>query len=335
MTTVFLWAVLITATLFLITIASPLRFWVKLRYRKPGKPEYMAWASYIHPAVITYKYSSEEEQPQFLVFGRAWVRKKRKGDCVDNIDDANNINSAGDANKIDDDTSGDGAVVKSESGNGNTSPKSIGDGTGDVSNINNTSNTGNTGNINDTNDGNDNDTVSNTNGKNAGGKGQKPPSPPKLSIISRIKQRISAIKKHRLYKLAADMVFIKKFSGWLLRGAAGIFKFVSFDRFRLRASVGMRDPAALGKLYGYFIAAASALELRGGRGRGVDLAMEPVFTEERMDVDCEMAGSVTPSVVLWHSLAMLFTFPYWRVLRVMRIGKRRRRGAKSSPSTAG
>jgi hypothetical protein len=56
--------------------------------------------------------------------------------------------------------------------------------------------------------------------------------------------------------------------------------------------------------------------------------MNPVFTEERMDVDCEAAGSVTPSVVLWHSLAMLFTFPYWRVLWAVRFGKGRKRGAK-------
>jgi len=312
--------VIITATLFLIIIASPVRFGAKLRYRQPKRPEYAAWVSYIHPAIIMYKYSSEDGQPKILAFGRSWGRKKRKGDDVDNTGNTNNVDNGNDGN---DSINDDSDVVKSKRGNDNINPKHIDDIADDVSNIKHT---------NDTSDGNDTvgntNNINDTNGKNGGG--QKPPSPPELSIISRIKKRIGAIKKHWLYKLAADRVFIKKFSRWLLRGVTGIFKFVSFDRFRLRASVGMRDPAALGKLYGYFIAAASALELRGKGGRGVDLAMEPVFTEERMEVDCEAAGSVTPSVVLWHSLVMLFTFPYWRVLRAVRFGKWRKRGAKSS-----
>jgi len=342
MMTIFLWAVLITAILFLIVIASPLRFGVRVSYSKPRQPEFEAWLSYVHPAVLTYKYSSDEEQPILAVFGRAWGRKRRKGSGVDNIDNADNIDGVGDVNNVN--NIGNGGNINDNSVNNDISSDDMtvnsnpaGDGV-NTSNINENAAVDNTADINNTNDAavdNASD-INNTSDKNSGNGGDsgKKQKSPKISIITRIRQRIDAVRQHRLYRLATDKIFVKKFFRWLLRGVSGIFKFVSIDRLRLRASIGLRDPAALGKLYGYFIAAASALELRGGRGRVIDLAMEPVFTEERLEIDCEMAGGATPSVALWHSLVMLFTFPYWRAWRVAWSGKKRGRGRAAKPSSS-
>jgi hypothetical protein len=149
----------------------------------------------------------------------------------------------------------------------------------------------------------------------------------KRALFSRVKSRFDAVKRSRLYGVFCNRPLRERLMRWIRSSLARVLRVVSIERLKLRARVGMRDPAALGRLYGYFSAARSALV---SGSRNVELAMEPVFTEKRLDVDFEIRAKTTPSVVLWNLAALAATFPYRRLRRAMKRPAASNRGTAQS-----
>jgi hypothetical protein len=145
----------------------------------------------------------------------------------------------------------------------------------------------------------------------------KPAEKPKKkpSIAARVKKLVNAIKSHTAYKLVSDEPLRKKASKWLFRLPRRFFKLIYFDTLKLHVRTGYNDPASLGKLYGYFTAAHSALGLQNSF---VDMRMEPVFTEKCLEIDSEISMRTSLSVLLWNTLAVLATFPYLRLYRAVK-----------------
>ena len=310
--TILMYIVLFAAAIILIITASPLRFGLDLSYRRAGRDhKYRLWVSYIHPLICKYELTSEDEEPLIVLFG--FKKKKRADDEDDNI-----TVSSGPVNDYARKEHG-GADIDTD---GNT-----GADTDSTANIDTDSDTAvNT----DTNTNINTDTNTNINDKktkepgddsNSGKKydGDYRPKRKRVSLRSRIKRRVARIRASKLYRLASNRVFRKNLRKWFLRTLYRMLTTISFDRFVLRARAGYRDPAFLGRAYGYFIAARSALELHS---HGVDLAVEPVFTEECLDIDCGVGGRTTLSIILWHMLVVALTFPYWRAYKIIKATKK-------------
>jgi hypothetical protein len=285
MLTAFLWTTLILSSLLLFIIAPPIRATVKIRYNKPQKAEYEIWGSYIHPVIFKYEYSSAKEKGSVKILGREWG----KGDRAYRGDSQCGMRNEAEWGGISTKSGGDGEIRAKHTVKEEVKKDILGDDRVDVK----------TG-------------ISEDNSTKAAAD-VKPVKPKKASIIERIKMRIESIKNHKVYKIINDKPLRKKIFGWLRRAFFGLFKLISFDKFKLRAAVGYPDPAALGKFYGYFIAARSALELQK---RPFDLSMEPVFTEKCLRIDAEMVVKTSLSVILWYALILAATFPYWRVYRL-------------------
>jgi hypothetical protein len=299
---IILWAILITATLFLVIIASPIRFRGTLSYSKSGREtKYGFRISYIHPMIYRYEQSPEDEHPRTFIFGF-----ERKPESVDEYGGepagaykkhADKNGKPANTNKkrtdTDDKPAGtDSRRAETEYGDNRWS------GAEEKS---------------------DERRGSRKRADEDGAVNAKPARPKRKSLLSGIKKRVAGVRSNRYYALINDKPLRKKLLRWFRRLAACVTKTVSFDNFRLRARIGYSDPAALGRTYGYFIAARDALELRN---RSVDLAMEPVFTEECFDIDTEAAGRTTISVILWYLLAAACTFPYIRVFGARKKSRR-------------
>ena len=133
--------------------------------------------------------------------------------------------------------------------------------------------------------------------------------------MSSIKSKIDDIKRHRAYKVISNKPLRKKLLRWLKRSTVHAIRIASFKKLKVHVKVGTRDPATLGKIYGYFSAAKSALALQNYHA---DLTMEPIFTEKRLDIDSELKLKTTLSIILWRLIAIAATFPYLRVRKIIR-----------------
>jgi len=282
MLTVFLWILLIAATVTLIVIASPIRIGGSAGFsRSGGEYEYSFEGSYIHPLIFKAVYSSKNEHPRVSFLGfTVWPRKKKKK----NTDDDTNAN-------IETDRYND-TVDATDSRN--TPPDANQDSARDAHPAHIPQPPEDT---------------------NAGGTDEHPKTPEtpkKKSLRVRIKKRIDIIRKHTVYRLLSDKPMQKKMRRQVTRLLAGILKLISIDSFKLRTKLGYRDPAALGRIYGYFIAARAALELQN---RSVDISMEPVFTEECFEIEGALALKTTLSTLTQQCIIILLA--YWKIRKIM------------------
>ncbi|MCL2184190.1 MAG: hypothetical protein FWB85_12065 [Chitinispirillia bacterium] len=298
--TALLWITLAAAVLFLAIIASPVRFGGSLSYRKTGEgaAAYKLWISYIHPLVYKREYSSENDYQRTIILGF-----EKKSDV-----------RGGDGNGRDDGYGGARpANTDYKRPKGGGAPGSTG---GKPANKDNLF-------AEDSRPRSRRERANRRAGKdniNTGRRRARRSRHIFISFFSWIDSLLLTIEKyadrvrgHNYYKIISDKPLRKKLVRWLRYAMNGIFTMIFFDSFRLRARVGYGDPAALGKAYGYFIAARQAMELRN---HSVDLAMEPVFTEECLDINAEAAGRTTISVILWRLLVIAVTFPYLRLRKV-------------------
>lgn len=287
MLTAFLWIILTASVIALIAIASPIRLSCKAVYRKGGREtEFRAAAHYLHPLILRAEYSSADERTKIFIFGFERRRGGNKGGQGGiNTDGVNTdgINTDGvntDGINMEDGINTDGI---------------------------------NTDGINTTEDGINTDGInteeSNTK-KDAGAKEKKRP------LMSRIKSGINNIKRRRVYKVIRNKPLREKLLRWLKRSSVRAMRTVSFENLKLRVRIGTRDPAALGKIYGYFYATRSALSPQCYH---IDLSMEPVFMKRCLDIDSELKIKTTLSTILWHFILIAATFPYLRVRKVVKI----------------
>jgi hypothetical protein len=138
-------------------------------------------------------------------------------------------------------------------------------------------------------------------------------------IYTKTAGRLSGIGSGGFYMYLKDKTFRKKLFKWLKRVLRCAVTTVRLDKLKLRAAAGFADPANAGKMYGYFIAAKNAL---ARRSKTINMELEPVFTEERLEADIEFAGRTSLAVIAYGILTAALTFPYWRAYRLAR--KRRK-----------
>lgn len=307
MVTTILWIALAVLTVLLIVIASPIRFSGRAAYRQGGRygdgyhTEFSASAYYLHPFLLKVEYSSADERARLVVLGF----KRTLGGADKKKDDADKTrNDGADAKNID-------TANEQDDGHGDQSvnPKNTRDDDTDTENINTTD---------DQTDGDSDksardDDIDTENGSTANDQTKKKQ---RGGLSSRIKTAIDDIKRNKAYKIIRDKPLRGKLLRWLRRLATCALRLVSFERFKLHARVGMRDPTVLGSLYGCFYAAKSALATR--KRSAVDLAMEPVFTEKCLDIDSEAELKTSLSEGLWLLTVAAGTFPYLRVYRAWR-----------------
>ncbi len=91
----------------------------------------------------------------------------------------------------------------------------------------------------------------------------------------------------------------------------------------LRVTAGFSDPAVTGNLFGCWVGVRHALS--GAGVKRMDLRFEPVFQEERLEIDGSL--SVRSSLVrfLFPLLVAAATFPYWETIMTWIAMKRRLR----------
>jgi len=281
--TILLWITLILAAAAMIILSSPIRFGASGSFGKSKRASTVFWVSYIHPALFIYEYSSAEHNARARFFGidREKFRRKKSGRK--------------------DAEGGDYADTM-------TTPDSRRD------------NTGTTATASDSRA--DNTDATTAAPESRAGDGD--------TFMTKIRRRADKIQNNSLYAKAKgkpggggfyrylkDRVFRKKFLKWLKRTWGCAITIARFDRLKLHAAAGFADPADTGRMYGYFIAAKNAL---APRSKAVIMEMEPVFTEQRMEADIELAGSTSAAIIISKLLAIAAAFPYWRMRKLMKTG---------------
>jgi len=289
--TAILWITLIALTVLLIAIASPIQASCKAVYTEGKRDtEFRAAAYYMHPLVLRAEYSAEDERFDIFILG---FKKKRGGSTGDQ--DGQGIDTE-DIDTRDVDKDGINTnVINTEDTNTDGINKD-GINTKDVNTNGIDSNSINTDNIN---------TSGNTEIKEE-----------KVPLMSRIKSKINDIKSRRVYKIISNKPLRKKLLRWLKRSSIRVMRTVSIKKLKLHIRLGIQNPATLGKMYGYFSAAQSALTLQRYR---VDLDMEPIFMEKCLSIDSELKIKTTLSTILWQLAMIAVTFPYLRVRKIIRI----------------
>jgi hypothetical protein len=126
------------------------------------------------------------------------------------------------------------------------------------------------------------------------------------ALYHKIKITWTVLRRHRM----ASRSF-----RWCLRLLKLFFGLVRFDHFRLHAMAGMEDPAALGKIYGWYGAANSALF---GKKKNVDIRFEPRFQGAELALDGSIGLRTSIARILTPLIVALVTFPYIRVFLVWR-----------------
>ena len=141
------------------------------------------------------------------------------------------------------------------------------------------------------------------------------PEEKRVPLFDRIKKRVNKIKRSKAYLFLSDAVWRKKIKSWLGRFLKGALTVVVFNRLRIRVKVGLKDPAALGKLCGYFGAVRSALSLHG---RKADIALEPLFMRESLEFEAELRGGTSLLRAASCFFVAVLTFPYIRTYKLWR-----------------
>ncbi|GBU21309.1 hypothetical protein R80B4_01198 [Fibrobacteres bacterium R8-0-B4] len=290
MLTVLLWITLIASIILLIAVASPITASCKAVYREDGRDtELHAVIYYIHPLIFRTEYAAQDGEFKIFILGF----EKKQGGGKDDYD-----NHDTDKENIGTDSTNTDSIDNEDTGANGINTDGINTDGINTDNIN-TEDT-NTDNINTE----DTDTSNDTATKEK-----------KISLLSKIKSKINAIKSNKVYKILADKPLREKLLRWLKLSAIRVIRIISFEKLKLHIRIGLQDPARLGKIYGYFSAAQSALALQHYH---IDLDMEPVFMERCLSIDSDLKIKTTLSTILWQLIAITATFPYLRLRKVIK-----------------
>jgi hypothetical protein len=118
------------------------------------------------------------------------------------------------------------------------------------------------------------------------------------------------------------MVFLRdawwrnKIIRWLRASVIRFFHIVSVTQFRLHVRLGLGDPAALGRAFGYYIAVKNALTDTGARARNSckEILFEPVFDREIAEADARIEISSSVARLCLPVVLAAVTFPYFHTL---------------------
>jgi hypothetical protein len=280
MLTVSLWIALIFLFVLFLLVISPVRFGVSAKYANSGRFNYEFFVSYLHPVFLKLLYSSESGNA-LKILGKSFKLKQKKSS------EASERKSFEDSEDIDRKI-----VMPQESESGQSSgefeeersdyeTKSAKESTPALEEVHEESES----------------------------------QEKQASLFDRIKERVKKIKRSRAYQFLSNAVWRKKIKSWLERFLKGALTVIVFHRLSIWAKVGLMDPAALGKLCGYFNAARSALSLRN---RKADMVLEPFFMKECLEFEIELRGGTSLMRAASCFFIALLTFPYFRTYKVWR-----------------
>jgi len=136
-----------------------------------------------------------------------------------------------------------------------------------------------------------------------------------IGFFARIRKRWEKIKRSKFYRLINDAIWRKKIAGWLGRLWNSAITTVVFDKLNIRTKIGLKDPAILGKLCGYFTAARCALQLQN---RKIDMILEPVFMKDHLEFEAQFMARTSVWRAASRFFAVFIMFPYFRTYRVLR-----------------
>jgi hypothetical protein len=273
---------LLVSVVFLIAIGSPIRFSGRAAYRGNGhNTEFCARVYYLHPVVFSAAYSSADERTRVVILGFKMGQGESGADTINNRDINTETAQADDSAGAEKTDAMEAQVYETDI---DTNSAQFGD----------------------------TDTEKTEKADTYKSNGQKKKRRP---FLPRLTDAINGIKRRRAYKIIRNKPLRKKLLRWLKRTVGCALRTVSFEKFKLHARVGMRDPAALGKMYGYFSAAQSALALGD---YNINLSMEPVFMEKSLEIDSETASKTTLAAVLQLLTVIAATFPYWQTYKAIR-----------------
>lgn len=123
------------------------------------------------------------------------------------------------------------------------------------------------------------------------------------------------LERNKYVMLFRDRKWRKKAFAWLKRVVKSTLRFVVFKYLRIKLKVGLKDPAELGKLYGYCVATRSALQLKN---RSVDVDVEPVFLKDHFEFSAETILNTSTYRILAPFMVALLTAPYLHTYKIWR-----------------
>ena len=98
-----------------------------------------------------------------------------------------------------------------------------------------------------------------------------------------------------------------KVFSWLIRVLRTFGRLVRFEYFRADLRAGIEDPAVLGRIFGYYQAVCSALQLMES---GFSVFFEPVFMKNHFEADGAIKIRSSVGSLLAPLGVAVFTFPY-------------------------
>jgi hypothetical protein len=306
MATVLLWILLALSVAALAVISSPIRFGLSASFGKTRRASCELTASYIHPRLFRYSYSSTSPETRKVIFGFTLGAGKKKGKKKDKTEED------GEGGDIDELVDYNDEYIDENHGNYEDIYKS-GDNHSTGENLykskDNPDKSEDTYKSAENDDhGKSEDTYKSGDDHSKSENAHKSKRFRIKPIIENFNNRIDNIKKGRPYRILTRKPLRDKCFKWLRVVLKRLRLFIKFDKFKLHTEVGLSDPAQVGKAFGYFTAAQSALGLQ--KSRKTSLTMVPLFTEERFDADIELQGRTTLAALLAGALAIALTFPY-------------------------
>lgn len=115
------------------------------------------------------------------------------------------------------------------------------------------------------------------------------------------------IKKNWIFFFLRHKKWRFKVFSWLIRVLKTAGRLVRFEYFRADLRAGVEDPAALGRIFGYYQAVCSALQLMES---GVSFFFEPVFMKNHFEAKGVIKIRSSVGSMLAPLGVAVFTFPY-------------------------
>ncbi|MDR2729117.1 MAG: hypothetical protein LBB56_08275 [Chitinispirillales bacterium] len=279
MPVIFLWVVFIFLILFFLALISPVRFGASVKYVNSARFNYEFFVSYFHPVFFKLLYSSEHGEA-LKILGKTFKLKQKKESEASSaeVSEYNEDINKKTAGTRESESEPPPAEYEEKSDYEDKSPESQKKESAEVLE-------------------------------------ESEPEDKRAPLFNRIKKRIEKIKRSKPYRFLSDAVWRKKMKSWLRRFLNGALAVIVFDRLKIRVKVGLKDPAALGKLCGYFSAVRSALSLRN---RKADMALEPLFMRESLEFEAELRGGTSLLRAASCCFIAVFTFPYIRTYKIWR-----------------
>lgn len=127
----------------------------------------------------------------------------------------------------------------------------------------------------------------------------------KISIINKIK-------RNKLYRIWADKPVRQKIFRWFLKSPKHFIKLVRVKKLHASLTLGLEDPAKLGKSYGYYVAAKSVLP----RTKNVEVEFTPIFCEKQFEIESDIFIKTSVARVLYRLTIIIALFPIFKLRKI-------------------